>query len=69
VRDPASLAVPELVKAMSELDDDKFLERMAYLNSPVGRRVRTDHDVQRTIRMFRFLEKVRSPWSDGTKSE
>jgi hypothetical protein len=62
VRDPAFLAVPELVKAMKQLDDEKFLKLMAYLNSPVGRRVRTNNHVERTNRMFRFLEKVRYKW-------
>jgi hypothetical protein len=62
VRDPAFLTVPELVKAMRQLDDEKFAKLMAYLNSPVGRRVRTNNHVERTNRMFRFLEKVRYKW-------
>jgi hypothetical protein len=62
VRDPAFLAVPELVKAMKQLDDEKFLKLTAYLNSPVSRRVRTNNHVERTNRMFRFLEKVRYKW-------
>jgi hypothetical protein len=62
VRDPAFLAVPELVKAMKQLDEEKFPKLMAYLSSPVGRRVRTNNHVERTNRMFRFLEKVRYKW-------
>ncbi len=62
VRDPAFQAVPELVKAMKQLDDEKFLKLMAYLDSPVSRRVRTNNHVERTNRMFRFLEKVRYKW-------
>ena len=62
VRDPAFLAVPELVKAMKQLDGEKFAKLMAYLNNPVSRRVRTNNHVERTKRMFRFLEKVRYKW-------
>jgi hypothetical protein len=62
LRDPAFRAVPELVKAMEQLDDVKFPKLMAYLNSPVNRRVRTNNHVERTNRMFRFLEKVRYKW-------
>jgi transposase len=62
VRDPAFLAVPELVKAMKQLDEEKFAKLMAYLNNPVSRRVRTNNHVERTNRMFRFLEKVRYKW-------
>jgi hypothetical protein len=62
VRDAEFLAVPELVKAMKQLDDGKFFKLMAYLNSPVSRRVRTNNHVERTNRMFRFLEKVRYKW-------
>ena len=35
---------------------------MAYLKNPMGRRVRTNNHVERTNRMFRFLEKVRYKW-------
>jgi hypothetical protein len=61
-RDPAFLAVPELVKAMKQLDEEKFAKLMAYLKNPVSRRVRTNNHVERTNRMFRFLEKVRYKW-------
>jgi hypothetical protein len=59
VRDPEFQAVPELVKAMKQLDEEKFPKLMAYLKDPVSRRVRTNNHVERINRMFRFLEKVR----------
>jgi transposase-like protein len=62
VRDSKFLAVPELVKAMGQLDEEKFPKLMAYLKSPVRQRVRTNNHVERTNRMFRFLEKVRYKW-------
>ena len=62
VQDPAFLAVPELVKAMDQLDEEKFPKLMAYLNNPVSRRVRTNNHVERTNRMIRFWEKVRYKW-------
>ena len=57
VRDPAFQAVPELVKALEQLDEQKFPKIMAYLENPASRRVRTNNHVERTNRMFRFLEK------------
>jgi len=62
LRDPAFQAVPELVKAMEQLDDQRFPKLMAYLNNPLCQRVRTNNHVERTNRMFRFLEKVRYKW-------
>jgi transposase-like protein len=62
VREPAFQAVPELVKAMEQLDEAKFPKLMAYLKHPVGRRVRTNNHVERTNRKIRFLEKVRYKW-------
>jgi hypothetical protein len=62
VHDPAFLAVPELVQAMKQLDEEKFRKLMAYLNTPVGQRVRTNNHVERTNRLFRLLEKVRYKW-------
>jgi transposase-like protein len=62
VRDPAFQAVPELAKAMEQLNEEKFPKLMAYLNNPASRRVRTNNHVERTNRMFRFLEKVRYKW-------
>ena len=62
VRDAAFQAVPELAKAMEQIDEEKFAKLMAYLKSPVSRRVRTNNHVERTNRMIRFLEKVRYKW-------
>jgi transposase-like protein len=62
LRDPTFLAVPELVKAMEQLSDEKFPKMMAYLKNPISRRVRTNNHVERTNRMIRFWEKVRYKW-------
>jgi transposase-like protein len=62
VRDPAFRAVPELAKALEQLDAEKFPKLRAYLKNPMSRRVRTNNHVERTNRMFRFLEKVRYRW-------
>ncbi len=43
-------------------DEEKFPKLMADLNNPISRRVRTNNHVERTNRMFRFLEKVRYKW-------
>jgi len=60
--DPAFRAVPELVEALEQLNDDKFPKIMAYLNNPVNQRVRTNNHVERTNRTIRMLEKVRYKW-------
>jgi transposase-like protein len=62
VRDPAFQAVPELVQALEQLDGERFAKLMAYLKGPANRWVRTNNHVERTNRMFRFLEKVRYKW-------
>jgi Transposase len=62
LREPAFQAVPELVKAMEQLEPGKFAKLMAYLKNPLSRRVRTNNHVERTNRMFRLLEKVRYKW-------
>jgi len=62
VRDTAFRAVPELAKAMEQLDQERFPKLIAYLRNPVSRRVRTNNHVERTNRLFRFLEKVRYKW-------
>jgi hypothetical protein len=62
LREPAFVAVPELVKAMEQLEEGKFAKLMAYLKNPPSQRVRTNNHVERTNRMFRFLEKVRYKW-------
>jgi transposase-like protein len=61
-RDPAFQAVPELVKALKQLNEEKFPKLMAYLRNPLSQRVRTNNHVERTNRMFRLLEKVRYKW-------
>ncbi len=62
VREAAFQAVPELARAMEQIDEEKFTKLMAYLKNPLSRRVRTNNHVERTNRMFRFLEKVRYKW-------
>jgi transposase-like protein len=62
MHDATFQAVPELAKAMKQLDEEKFPKLMAYLANPVSRRVRTNNHVERTNRMFRLLEKVRYKW-------
>ncbi|SIO36623.1 Transposase (or an inactivated derivative) [Singulisphaera sp. GP187] len=62
VHDSAFQSVPELVKALEHLNPEKFPKLMAYLNNPASRRVRTNNQVERTNRRFRFLEKVRYKW-------
>ena len=57
--DPAFRAVPELVKALEQLDEAKFPKLLAYLDGPASRRVRTNNHVERTNRLFRSPEKVR----------
>ncbi len=56
------LRVPELVKALEQLSEEKFPKIMAYLRDPISRRVRTNNHVERTNRIVRFLEKVRYKW-------
>ena len=60
--DAAFQAVPELARAIEQVDAAKFPKPMAYLKSPLSRRVRTNNHVERTNRMFRFPEKVRYKW-------
>ena len=62
VRDAAFRAVPELAKAMEQFGGEKFPKLVAYLKNPLSQRVRTNNHVERTNRMFRFLEKVRYKW-------
>jgi Transposase len=61
-RDPAFQSVPELAQTLEQLDGEKFAKLMAYLKGPASRWVRTNNHVERTNRMFRFLEKVRYKW-------
>jgi hypothetical protein len=51
--------VPELEQALGLLSKEKFDKMIAFLESPVGQRVRTNNHVERTNRTLRFDEKVR----------
>ncbi len=62
MRDGIFRRVPELVKALEQLSEEKFPRIMAYLRNPISRRVRTNNHVERTNRMVRFLEEVRYKW-------
>jgi hypothetical protein len=51
--------VPELVKAMSLLEGEKFDKMVAFLECSCGARVRTNNHVERANRKLRYDEKVR----------
>src|SRR5580704_9862582 len=53
---------PDLSKALAMLEPEKFIKMVAYLESPLGQRVRTNNHVERTNRRLRYLEKVRYKW-------
>lgn len=53
---------PDLSKALAMLAPEKFIKMIAYLESPLGQRVRTNNHVERTNRRLRYLEKVRYKW-------
>jgi len=55
-------AIPELKEALSVLEKGKFVKMIAYLRSPVSRRVRTNNHVERCNRKLRYWEKVRYKW-------
>ncbi len=42
--------------------DQREVSLMADVNDPISQRVRTNNHVERSNRMFRFLEKVRYKW-------
>jgi hypothetical protein len=54
--------VPELVAALGLLKGEKFDQMVAFLECPLGQRVRTNNHVERTNRKIRFDEKVRYRW-------
>jgi hypothetical protein len=54
--------VPELVEALGLLKGEKFDKMVAFLECPVGQRVRTNNHVERANRKIRFDEKVRYRW-------
>lgn len=62
IRDAEFQAVPELAKALDQLDEGRFPKLTAYLKGPANRRVRTNNHVERTNRTIRLLEKVRYKW-------
>lgn len=62
VKMPAYLANTHLAEALAMLSHDKFAKMIAYLHSPVAKRVRTNNHVERTNRRLRYFEKVRYKW-------
>jgi hypothetical protein len=62
VTTPEFLADPDLARALAMLTEEKFEKMIAYLDSPLGQRVRTNNHVERTNRRLRYLEKVRYKW-------
>jgi Transposase len=62
VNTPEYLADPDLARALTMLTAEKFEKMTAYLDSPLGKRVRTNNHVERTNRRLRYLEKVRYKW-------
>ena len=62
VTNPAYENDPDLSKALAMLEPEKFIKMIAYLESPMGQRVRTNNHVERTNRRLRYLEKVRYKW-------
>jgi hypothetical protein len=62
MRDAKFQSVPELAKALKQLDGEKFMKMMAYLGDPVNKRVRTNNHVERANRVIRYMEKVKYKW-------
>jgi hypothetical protein len=62
LQNPTYQADPDLSKALAMLQPAKFIKMVAYLESPLGQRVRTNNHVERTNRRLRYLEKVRYKW-------
>jgi hypothetical protein len=62
VTNPEFLADADLARALAMLTPEKFEKMIAYLDSPLGQRVRTNNHVERTNRRLRYLEKVRYKW-------
>jgi hypothetical protein len=62
VNNPEYLADRDLARALTMLTPEKFEKMTAYLDSPLGERVRTNNHVERTNRRLRYLEKVRYKW-------
>jgi hypothetical protein len=62
VKKAAYQAIPELAKALEMLVPEQFTKMIAFLRSPVAKRVRTNNHVERANRKIRFWEKVRYKW-------
>jgi hypothetical protein len=62
VKKAAYQAIPELAKALDMLVPEQFTKMIAFLRSPVAKRVRTNNHVERANRKIRFWEKVRYKW-------
>jgi hypothetical protein len=62
LREAAYQEVPELVRAMGLLCEEKFAKAVAFVYSPAGQKVRTNNHVERANRRLRFAEKVRYKW-------
>jgi hypothetical protein len=56
VTNPEFVADPDLARALDMLAPEKFEKISAYLDSPLGQRVRTSNHVERTNRRLRYLE-------------
>jgi len=61
----AYAAVPELAVVLRSLTAVQFGKMIAFLRSPVGRRVRTNNHVERMNRKLRLYEKSRYKWRQG----
>jgi hypothetical protein len=62
VANPDFQKVPELAKALAMLEAARFATMVAFLKSPVAKRLRTNNHVERANRRLRYLEKVRYKW-------
>lgn len=54
--------VPELAQALAMLERTRFAKMVAFLKSPVAKRIRTNNHVERANRKLRYYEKVRYKW-------
>jgi transposase-like protein len=62
VANPSFQKVPELAKALAMLEPARFTKMVAFLKSPVAKRLRTNNHVERANRRLRYFEKVRYKW-------
>ena len=61
-RDPEYQAVAELAEALGLLEGGKLDKVLAFRSVPAAERVRTNNQVERANRRWRFAEKVRYQW-------